>query len=472
MRAQKREDSRSTGAEASGTPAESEVSTGLEHGYVRIAKLAKEQPKLAFTSLAHHITVERLQEAFEALKRGSAPGVDGQTVKQYEENLLENLRSLHQRFRSEKYRAPPVRRVHIPKGSGPETRPIGIPTVEDKILQRAVATLLEAIYEQDFKACSFGFRRGLGAHDALTTIWKKTTRLWGCWIYEVDIRKFFDTLDHGKLRDLLQIRVRDGVICRLINRWLKAGILEKEQLSFPVEGTPQGGVISPLLANVYLHYVLDEWFESEVRPSLKGGAFLARYADDFVIGIKLEEDARRIMAMVPERFSAYGLTLHPDKTRLIDFRMPDRKADSRKPEDPGIELPTSFDFLAFNHHWGRSKRGNWAVRQTTAKSRYARALKKIADWCKANRHLGVDDQSKILSQKLRGHYGYFGVTANYPRVAQFKRGVERLWHKWLNRRSQRRSVNWNRFNELLKRHPLPKPHLPHSVSPRAAKAWS
>jgi RNA-directed DNA polymerase len=468
MRAQKREDARPTEAEAEATPGKSKVSTGL----VRIAELAKEQPKLAFTSLAHHVTMGKLETQFEALKKTSAPGVDGQTVKQYEENLMENLRDLYQRFRSDSYRAPPVRRVHIPKGTGPETRPIGIPTVEDKILQGAVARVLEAIYEQDFKPCSFGFRRRRGAHDALKTIWTTTRVMQGCWILEVDIRKFFDTLDHGKLRELLQIRVRDGVLLRLINRWLKAGILEAGELSYPVEGTPQGGVISPLLANVYLHYVLDEWFDNEIRPTLKGNAYLVRYADDFVIGFEEEEDARYVMAALPERFSAYGLTIHPDKTRLIDFRRPDRKAEAGEDGDAGSALPTAFDFLAFNHRWERSLRGNWVVRQATSKSRFARALAKFADWCKANRHMRVDEQAKLLSQKLNGHYGYFGITGNYPRLHQFQRAVERIWHKWLNRRSQRRSMTWDRFNRLLKRHPLAKARVPHSVFRRAAKSWS
>jgi group II intron reverse transcriptase/maturase len=413
-----------------------------------------------------------LEVAFLALKKTGAPGVDGQTVKQYDENLVENLRGLYDRFRSDTYRAPPVRRVHIPKGTGPETRPIGIPTVEDKILQRAVATLLGAIYEQDFKDCSYGFRPGRGAHDALEAIRAKAHALGGGWILEVDIRKFFDTLDHGKLRELLRIRVRDGVICRLIDRWLKAGIFEAGQLSYPEEGTPQGGVISPLLANIYLHYVLDEWFETEVEPRLIGRAFLVRYADDFVMGFANERDAHHVMSILPARLAAFGLTVHPDKTRLVDFRPPRPKDGRGGTKQASPSLPTSFDFLAFNHHWGRSKKKNWVIQQTTAKSRFARGLDRIAAWCRSNRHLDVEQQAEALSQKLNGHYGYFGITGNYPRLHQFLRAAMRVWRKWLGRRSQKGQMTWRRFALLLEQHPLPVPRVVHSYLRRAANSRS
>jgi RNA-directed DNA polymerase len=290
----------------------------------RIAERTKRSPELGFTSLAHLIDLEWLYDAYLRTRQDGAVGVDGQTAADYEADLRNNLKSLLERAKSGTYQAPPVRRVHIPKGTGNETRPIGIPTFEDKVLQRAVVRVLETIYEQDFLDCSYGFRPRRSAHQALDTLWQQTMKMGGCWIVEVDIRKFFDTLDHAHLRELLKLRVRDGVLLRLIGKWLNAGVLEEGNLTFPEAGSPQGGVISPLLANVYLHYVLDVWFERVVKPRLKGRAFLIRYADDFVMGFACEHDARRVLDVLPKRFGKYGLTIHPDKTRLVPFRPPSR----------------------------------------------------------------------------------------------------------------------------------------------------
>jgi RNA-directed DNA polymerase len=311
----------------------------------RIAELAKQAPQMGFTSLNHHLDYGWLCEAYLRTRRDGAPGVDGQTAADYDANLQGNLQALLDRAKSGTYRAPPVRRVHIPKGPGSsETRPIGIPTFEDKVLQRAVVMLLEPIYEQDFRDCSYGFRPGRSAHQALEALWQQTMKSDGGWIVEVDIRKFFDTLDHAHLRDLLARRVRDGVLLRLIGKWLNAGVLESGTLSYPDQGTPQGGVVSPLLANVYLHYVLDEWFEQEVKPCLRGRAFLIRYADDFVMGFTCEEDARRVLEVLPKRFGKYGLTIHPDKTRLVPFRHPARR---RRDDSASGSRPGTFDFLGF-----------------------------------------------------------------------------------------------------------------------------
>ncbi|WP_395857393.1 group II intron reverse transcriptase/maturase [Cystobacter fuscus] len=299
---------------------------------------------MAFTTLAHHIDLEWLQEAYRRTRKDGAVGVDGQTAKQYAQALEANLQSLLNRAKSGDYRAPSVRRVHIPKGDGKSTRPLGIPTFEDKVLQRAVAMVLEAIYEQDFLPCSYGFRPGRSAHQALQRLWEVLTEMKGGWVLEVDIRKFFDTLDHGQLQQLIQRRVRDGVLLRLIGKWLKAGILEEGNVTYPDEGTPQGGVISPVLANIYLHEVLDVWFEQEVKPRMKGRAELVRYADDFVICFEREADARRVMEVLPKRMERYGLTLHPEKTRLLEFRPP-------RPEDRGHGGPESFDLLGFRHYW-------------------------------------------------------------------------------------------------------------------------
>ena len=294
-----------------GMPSPETVSPKLE----RIAKLAKEAPDMAFTSLAHHIDIDWLREAYKPTCKNGATGVDGQTADEYAANLEDNLRSLLDRAKSGTYRAPPVRRVHIPKGDGTQTRPIGIPTFEDKILQRAVAMVLEAVYEQDFLDCSYGFRRGRSAHQALEALQHEAVRMAGGWVLEVDIQKFFDTLDHADLRELLRRRVRDGVLLRLIGKWLNAGVLEDGSLSYPDAGTPQGGVISPLLANVYLHEVLDVWFERDVKPRLRGRAFQVRYADDFVIQFSREDDARRVLAVLPKLFCKYGLTLVTEHAR-------------------------------------------------------------------------------------------------------------------------------------------------------------
>jgi group II intron reverse transcriptase/maturase len=306
---------------------------------------------MAFTSLNHYLDLDWLVEAYNRTRKDAAPGVDGQTANDYGLTLWDNLEALLDRAKSGTYRATPVRRVYVPKGTGTETRPLGIPTLEDKILQRAVVMALEPIYEQDFLPCSYGFRPGRSAHQALQALWQQTMGLGGCWLVEVDIRKFFDTLDRGQLRGLLRQRVRDGVLLRLIDKWLQAGVLEGAELTHPEAGTPQGGVISPLLANIYLHYVLDEWFEREVKPRLKGRAFLVRYADDFVMGFAWEEDARRVLDVLPKRLGKYGLTIHPDKTRLVPFVRPPQRSSSA---DRGAPQPESFDFLGFTHFWSRS----------------------------------------------------------------------------------------------------------------------
>jgi group II intron reverse transcriptase/maturase len=427
----------------------------------RIAELAKQSPHMGFTSLAHHIDLRWLYEAYLRTRKDGAVGVDGQTAADYAADLGDNLRSLLERAKSGTYRAPPVRRAHIPKGdSTTETRPIGIPTFEDKVLQRAVVMVLEAIYEQDFRPCSHGFRPGRSVHQALDQLWRQTMGMGGGWVVEVDIRRFFDTLDHAHLRDLLRLRVRDGVLLRLIGKWLKAGVLEDGEYSFPTTGSPQGGVISPLLANVYLHYVLDLWFEEEVVPRLKGRAFLIRYADDFVMGFACEQDARRVLDVLPKRFGKYGLTIHPTKTRLVAFRPPDRS--DRAGPDPASQ-PGSFDLLGFTHYWGRSQKGNWVVKRRTAPSRFRRALRKIGQWFRINRHRPIPEQHQTLWQKLRGHFAYYGITGNGEALRRFRDAVVRLWRRWLMRRKRRGYIPWTQFLRLLVGYPLPPPVPVHSV---------
>jgi group II intron reverse transcriptase/maturase len=338
--------------------------------------------------------------------------------------------------------------------------------LEDKILQRAVVMVLEAVYEQDFRDCSYGFRPGRSAQQALDALWQQTMKMGGGWVLEVDIRKFFDTLDHAHLRELLRRRIRDGVLLRLIDKWLKAGVLEEGVLTYPTTGSPQGGVISPLLANVYLHYVLDVWFAVEVQPRLQGRAFLIRYADDFVMVFGREEDARRVLEVLPKRFGKYGLTLHPDKTRLVAFRPPGSSA----PGGPGEDCsPGTFDLLGFTHYWGRSRQGQWVVKRRTTTSRLRRALTTIADWCRRNRHKPIEEQQQTLGQKLRGHFAYYGITGNGGALRRFRDGVVRLWRKWLSRRTRGDPFSWDRFNLLLRQYPLPAAVVVHSVYRRVAK---
>ena len=424
----------------------------------RIAELAKQAPSLSFTTLAHHIDERWLFEAFQRTRRDGATGVDGQTSADYAADLPGNLQRLLDRAKSGTYRAPPVRRVHIPKGTGPETRPIGIPTFEDKVLQRAVAMVLEPVYEQDFYDCSYGFRPGRSAHQALEALWRQLMAMGGGWVVEVDIRKFFDTLDHARLRELLQRRIRDGVLLRLIGKWLKAGVLEGDVHTIPEQGTPQGGVISPLLANIYLHYVLDDWFEREVKPRLAGRAFLIRYADDFVMGFSHESDARRVLEVLPKRFAKYGLTLHPDKTRLVPFQRPSQPPDSEATEPP----PGTFDLLGFTHFWGRSRRGGWVIQRKTASSRFSRAIKTIAQWCRRHRHLPVAEQHQTLSQKLRGHDAYYGITGNYRALTRLRQVVRVIWRKWLARR-RAGPFSWDAFGRLWTHYPMPAARVVHSV---------
>ena len=421
----------------------------------RIAELAKQSPQMGFISLNHHLDLIWLIEAGNRTRTDGAPGVDGQTSEDYWRNLLDNLKSLLGRAKSGAYWAPPVRRAYIPKGTGPETRPLGIPTLEDKILQRAIVMVLEPIYEQDFLNCSHGFRPGRSAHAALAALWQQVMDLGGCWLVEVDIRKYFDTLDHACLRGLLKQRVRDGVVLRLVDKWLNAGVLEDGIISYPEAGTPQGGVISPLLANIYLHYVLDVWFEGVAKPRLKGRAFLVRYADDFVMGFACEGDARRVLAVLPQRFGKYGLQIHPDKTRLVPFLRP-----AHRPSENGGQVvtpPESFDFLGFTHYWSQSKQGNWVVKRKTADNRLTRAIEKVAEWCRLNRHRPIREQYEALRRKLQGHYQYYGVIGNLRCLSLFRYEVVRLWRKWLSRRKRRGQWSWARFARLLKRFVLPWP---------------
>jgi group II intron reverse transcriptase/maturase len=396
-----------------------------------------------------------MKEAYRLTRKDGAPGIDGVMAKGYEANLEANLLDLLERIKSGRYVAPPVRRVYIPKADG-SRRPLGIPTFEDKIAQRAIVMVLEPIYEQDFLPCSFGFRPGRSAHQALQALSTGLMKQGLRWVIDVDIAKYYDTIDHGHLRAFLDQRVTDGVIRRMIDKWLKAGVLENGRLHHATEGTPQGGVISPLLANVYLHHVLDDWFASVVRPRLKGGAILVRYADDLVMGFEGFLDAVKVGRVLGKRLERYGLHLHPDKTRFVDFRFK-RPEGMRHPHTAG----TTFDFLGFTHVWGKSRNDKNVVRQVTAKRRFARAVKAVMEWCRTNRHLPIREQRAHLSAMMRGHFAYYGITGNSRRLKWYAHQVERIWRKSLARRSRQGVVLWRRMRELLKRYPLPPVRIVH-----------
>ena len=431
------------------TPNLDNVSTRLQ----RIAHLAREDRKRAFVSLAHHIDKEFLREAYRLTRKDGAAGVDGQTAADYEANLEENLQSLLDRFKSGRYKAPPVRRVYIPKGSDPsKKRPIGVPTFEDKILQRAVTMVLEAVYEEEFLPCSYAFRPGRSAHQAMEDLWKQLMQMGGGWLLEADIESFYDELDPVHLRGFLDQRVRDGVLRRTLDKWLKAGVMEDESLSYPTTGTPQGGVVSPILSNVYLHKVLDEWFEEAVKPRLQGAACLIRFADDFILVFELETVARRVLEVLPKRFGRYGLRLHPDKTRLVCFKRPGKAGEQ---EAQPHENPRSFDFVGFTHYWEKSRRGRWVVKRKTAPDRLTRALRRLNEWCRQNRHAPIAWQHAELLRKLRGHRDYYGIPGNSRSLNSLLHWVKRIWRKWLSRRSHESNLTWERFNLLLERYPLP-----------------
>lgn len=432
-----------------GTPIPTTVSERLR----RIATLVEKAEGRPFTNLVHHIDIEWLRAAAAKTRKDGAPGVDGQSGEEYFANLEENLQSLLARARSMTYRAPPVRGVEIPKGDG-KTRPLGIPTFEDRVFQRAVVMLLEPLYEPVFHPDSYGFRPRRSAHQALEALHEQLMSMHGGWVLEVDVQKFFDTLDHDHLVAILQQKVQDERLIRLIRKWLKAGVMKDGALQRRESGTPQGGVISPLLANVYLDFVLDRWFEEEVRHRLEGAARLIRYADDFVIVFEQGVDARRVMEVLPKRFAKYGLTVHPDKTKLIPFHQP-RPPTWRGPDDR--PRPGTFELLGFQHFWGRTQRGTWWVRRKTAPKRMTRSLKAIRAWCKAHRHDPIREQSKILGAKVRGHFQYYGIPGNLDSLWRFSRLVFANWYRWVARRSQ--TVNHERLYRGLLANPLPVPRL-------------
>ena len=416
----------------------------------QIAERARKYQGQALTNLHQYIDEQLLHDSLDLLKKGSSPGVDGQNWYDYDKERMNHIPKLLTRFKSGTYRAPHIRRVYIPKGNG-DQRPLGIPTMEDKVLQNSVRQVLEPIYEEDFKTFSYGFRKGHSTHQAMEYMFQQVSFKGMRYIIDADITNYFGTIDHGHLRNFLDLRVKDGVVRKMIDKWLKAGILEDEQLRYPTSGTPQGGVISPLLSNIYLHYVLDEWFTDEIQPRLKGRSFIVRFADDFVLGFTEESDVVRVMEVLSKRFKKYKLELHSEKTWVIDLDKRDKME------------PRGFDFLGFTHYMGKSRKGRMVLKRKTSKARFTRALHKMRDWIQTNRHKPLKELISQLNVKLRGHDNYYGITFNSRSLGKFHKEVERILHKWLNRRGGRRAWPWSRFEQLVTEWiPLLKPKIYHS----------
>ena len=414
----------------------------------RVVERAKRDPEGQLRAVAHLLDVDALRRAYDRIRPKAAVGVDGVTKEEYGRVLESNLRSLHVRMREMRYRHQPIRRVRIPKEKG--ERPIGISSIEDKIVQGALQELLEQLYEPTFMDCSYGFRPRRSAHDALRTLDRALYQGEVNWILEADIQSFFDSIDRKMLQEMLWERIADKSLQRLVGKCLHVGILDGEEYSEPDQGTVQGSVLSPLLGNVYLHHVLDRWFEREVQPRLRGRAMVVRYADDFVIGFALKEDAERVMAVIGKRFARFRLALHPEKTRLFPFRRP-------VPGQSGDKGPGTFEFLGFVVYWRRTRKGFWTPTLRTRKASLRRAIVSIAEWCRRHRCLPVRQQHAALKRRLVGHYNYFGVNGNGRSLEAVSRQAERNWRKWLRRRSQRTTLNWANYTDFLRAYPLPRP---------------
>jgi RNA-directed DNA polymerase len=414
---------------------------------LKVVERAKD-PKFTFLALAHLIDEAALTRAYHRLRADAAVGIDGITKEQYGQELERNIRSLHERLRTKRWRHQPIRRIHIPKDNG-KSRPIGISSTEDKVVQEALRELLEAIYEPIFHDCSYGFRRGRSAHDALRAVNGMLFRGEVSWILEIDVESFFDSINRKMLLEMLQERVVDGSLKRLVGKCLHVGVFDGDEYSESEEGTVQGSVLSPVLGNLYLHHVLDGWFERDVMPRIRGRARLIRYADDAVIGFEREADAWKVLEALKKRFERYGLRLHPEKTRVVPFARPDRTTKNGK-------ASATFDFLGFTHYWRRARSGRWMPWVRTRTARLRRFIATVADWCRSHRHEPVKEQHAALTRRIAGHFNYFGVNGNVSCLQHVLRTCTVVWHKWLNRRSQRASKTWDEFNDLLQRHPLPR----------------
>lgn len=417
---------------------------------LQIAERSRKYKQEALTNLHQFIDEELLQSSYQSLNKNSSPGVDGKYWHNYSLESEFRIPELLVEFKSGKYKAPNIRRVYINKGKTGK-RPLGIPTIEDKVLQESVRRVLTPIYEEDFKGFSYGFRRGRSTHQAIDYMFKEVSYKGLHYIIDADIKNYFGSIDHGLLREFLDRRVKDGVIRKMVDKWLKAGILEDKQLSYPKEGTPQGGLVSPLMSNIYLHHVLDEWFSEQIQPRLSGKSFIVRYADDFVLGFEKLSDVDRVMTVIKKRFEKYKLELHPEKTQVIDLNS--KRGEGKR----------SFDFLGFTHYLGVSRKGKVILKRETSSKKLSIALDKIQDWVKQNRHKKLQELMPKLNAKLRGHYNYYGIMFNSKGINRYYESVKRILHKWLNRRGGKRVWEWTRYVKLINVwRPMLKPRIYHS----------
>lgn len=434
-----------------------EMETQTPNKLILIATRAKQDAAFQFVSLAHLLDAGFLEGCYFELGRDRASGVDGVSWQKYGEDLENNLKSLVSKMKTKQYKPQPVRRVYIPRG-GSTTRPLGLPTLEDKIVQRGLAQILGAIYEQDFLNCSYGFRPNRGCHDALketdALIMKRPINF----VVEADIKGYFDHVPHEKMMELLGRRIKDPSLLLLVRRFLKAGYQEGGKLMATEAGVPQGGNLSPVLSNIFLHYALDEWFVKEIKPRLKGESHLVRYADDFICMVEKEEDAQAILNALQERLTQHGLELHPDKTRLLRFG----RKESEKARRQNRKAST-FDFLGFTHYCGKSRRGYFKLGIKTSKNKYRKCCREMNLWLKGVRNVQkAKEWWPVVKSKLRGHYQYYGVSGNYQAIKRYYLQTQRMMFKWMNRRSQRKSFSTKTFFEYLKRYTLPKPRIVHS----------
>lgn len=431
-----------------------EMADKVEAKLSQLAELARERPHHKYTSLAFLLNEGFLARCFRELGKDKAPGVDGETWEGYEKGLEGNLKKLVGRMKAKNYWPQPVRRAYIPKDEHSH-RPLGIPATEDKVVQKGVSRILEAIYESDFLDCSYGFRPGRNCHDALGAVNRIIERSPINHIVEADIKGFFDNVSHEWMMAFLKERINDPSFLRIIERFLKAGYKDSGLLVATEKGTPQGGNISPILANVFLHYVLDLWFEKVVKPKMRGQCFLIRYADDFLILVQYQEDAVRIVELLRGRFQKFGLALHPDKTRVMSFGRFERQNAERQ-----NRKANTFTFLGITHFCDVNRWGGFSMGHTTNGKRFRNKCRDFTEWVKENRcKIFLPDLWRIAGSKLLGHYQYYGISGNYRSLNRFYRAALNSLYKWLNRRSQRKSWNWDVFIKVLKAYPLPKPRI-------------
>jgi len=427
----------------------------METKLLRIAELAKSEPKMKFTSLTHLLNEQSLTQCHQELPNKKATGVNGTTKEQYSENMEENIRDLVCRLKSKSYRPVPVRRMYIPKLNSNKKRPLGIPEHEDKIVQKGITKILNTIYENDFLDCSFGFRPNRNCHDALKILNQYIEKRAVSYIVDVDIKGFFDNVDHKWVIEFLKLRIADPNLLRIISRFLKGGYMEEGKKHKTDNGTPQGGVISPILANVYLHYVLDLWFEKVVRKQCKGQAYIVRYADDFVCCFQHKSEAQQFFHSLKLRLKKFKLEIAEDKTKIIPFG---RFAENNAKRE-GNSKPATFDFLGFTHYCGKSKQGKFRVKRKSSRKKVQGKLRETKEWLKTNRNKDIHTIMDRFRRSLIGYYNYYCITDNTQTVNNFKEKIEYLLFKWLNRRSQRKSFTWDKFRLFLNKYPLPSPRI-------------